>query len=124
MLRPETPRHAATGAPSSTGPPSQEKPGTPVPEVVARVLYQAWESIAYVAIAYTHERPHFALCVFELVKKSRDRQDNDQCRLSIVEALLREREHEERSLERIHAPRFGLGEAVPHPWDACPPAAA
>jgi len=60
-------------------------------EVVARVPYQAWESVAYVAITHTHSLPHFARRVFEFVKESREQQDNEQWHLLIIEELLRER---------------------------------
>lgn len=60
-------------------------------EVVARVPYQAWENVAYVAITHTHSLPHFARRVFEFVKESREQQDNEQWHLLIIEELLRER---------------------------------
>lgn len=59
-------------------------------EVVARVPYQAWENVAYVAITHTHSLPHFARRVFEFVKESREQQDNEQWHLLIIEELLRE----------------------------------
>lgn len=60
-------------------------------EVVARVPYQAWENVAYVAITHTHSLPHFARRVFDFVKESREQQDNEQWHLLIIEELLRER---------------------------------
>jgi hypothetical protein len=60
-------------------------------EVVARVPYQAWENVAYVAITHTHSLPHFARRVFEFVEESRQQQDNEQWHLLILEELLRER---------------------------------
>ncbi len=60
-------------------------------EVVARVPYQAWESVAYVAITHTHSLPQFARRVFEFVEEARHQQDNEQWHLLILEELLRER---------------------------------
>ncbi len=59
-------------------------------EVVARVPYQAWENVAYVAITHTHSLPQFARRVFEFVEESRHQQDNEQWHLLIIEELLRE----------------------------------
>jgi hypothetical protein len=59
-------------------------------ELVARVPYQAWESVAYVAITHTHSLPEFARRVFEFVEEARHQQDNEQWHLFILEELLRE----------------------------------
>jgi ubiquinol oxidase len=59
-------------------------------EVVARVPYQAWENVAYVAITHTHALPEFARRVFEFVQEARHQQDNEQWHLLIIEELLRE----------------------------------
>jgi len=56
-------------------------------EVIARVPYQAWEHVAYVAITHTHAYPDFARRVFERVKESRIQQDNEQWHLLILEEL-------------------------------------
>lgn len=42
-------------------------------EVVARVPYQAWESVGYVAVTHRYSRPAFARRVFERVRESRRR---------------------------------------------------
>ena len=47
-------------------------------EVIARVPYQAWEHVAYIAITHTHAFPDFARRVFERVKESRIHQDNSR----------------------------------------------
>ncbi len=57
-------------------------------EVVARVPYQAWEQVSYVAVTHTHGTPHFARRVFDFVKESRAQQDNEQWHLLILEELL------------------------------------
>ncbi len=56
-------------------------------EVVARVPYQAWESIAYVAMTHTSKRPDFARRVFDRARSARFEQDNEQWHLLILEEL-------------------------------------
>jgi hypothetical protein len=60
-------------------------------EIVARVPYQAWESVAYVAITHTASLPEFARRIFEFVEEARHQQDNEQWHLLILEELIRER---------------------------------
>ena len=57
-------------------------------EVIARVPYQAWEHVAYIAMTHTYARPGFARRVFEFVKESRAQQDNEQWHLLILEELV------------------------------------
>jgi ubiquinol oxidase len=56
-------------------------------ELVARVPYQAWENVAYVALTHTARRPGFARRVFDTVRTSRWEQDNEQWHLLILEEL-------------------------------------
>jgi hypothetical protein len=56
-------------------------------ELVARVPYQAWENVAYVAMTHTARQPGFARRVFERVRTSRWEQDNEQWHLLILEEL-------------------------------------
>jgi len=56
-------------------------------EVIARVPYQAWEHVAYIAITHMHPRLDFARRIFERVKESRLQQDNEQWHLLILEEL-------------------------------------
>src|SRR3972149_5235162 len=56
-------------------------------EVIARVPYQSWEHVAYIAITHTHADPDFARHVFDRVKESRVQQDNEQWHLLILEEL-------------------------------------
>jgi ubiquinol oxidase len=56
-------------------------------ELVARVPYQAWEHVAYVAVTHTSSRPGFARNIFERVQASRSQQDNEQWHLLILEEL-------------------------------------
>lgn len=57
-------------------------------ELVARVPYQAWENVAYVAVTHTAREPGFARRVFDRVRVSRWEQDNEQWHLLILEELL------------------------------------
>ena len=53
-------------------------------EVVARVPYQSWEHVAYIAMTHTHAEPHLARRIFEFVSESRHQQDNEQWHLLIL----------------------------------------
>jgi len=57
-------------------------------ELIARVPYQAWEQVAYVAITHTYENPSFARDVFARVASSRDQEDNEQWHLLILEEMI------------------------------------
>ena len=56
-------------------------------ELVARVPYQAWENVAYVAVTHTAREPDFARRIFQRVRVSRWEQDNEQWHLLILEEL-------------------------------------
>ncbi|MFQ5898170.1 MAG: alternative oxidase [Candidatus Methylomirabilia bacterium] len=53
-------------------------------EIVARVPYQAWENVAYVAMTHTHADPNFARRIFDRIKEVRIQQDNEQWHLLIL----------------------------------------
>ena len=59
-------------------------------EVVARVPYQAWESVAYVAMTHTSKNPDFARRVYDRARIARVEQDNEQWHLLILEKLTRD----------------------------------
>jgi hypothetical protein len=54
-------------------------------ELVARVPYQSWEQVAYIAITHVHEHPGLARRIYERVVESRSQQDNEQWHLLILE---------------------------------------
>jgi ubiquinol oxidase len=60
-------------------------------EVIARVPYQAWEHVSYIAMTHTYSRPHFARRVFDFVKESRHQQDNEQWHLLILEEMIQKK---------------------------------
>ncbi len=57
-------------------------------ELVARVPYQAWENVAYVAVTHTASEPGFARRIFDRVRVNRWEQDNEQWHLLILEEML------------------------------------
>lgn len=57
-------------------------------ELVARVPYQAWENVAYVAMTHTARERTFARRIFDKVRVSRFEQDNEQWHLLILEELV------------------------------------
>jgi len=57
-------------------------------ELVARVPYQAWENVAYVAMTHTAREHSLARRIFDQVRVSRFEQDNEQWHLLILEELV------------------------------------
>lgn len=57
-------------------------------EIIARVPYQAWEHVAYIAITHKYTSPNFARRIFEFVREAREQQDNEQWHLLIIEELV------------------------------------
>jgi ubiquinol oxidase len=57
-------------------------------ELVARVPYQAWENVAYVAVTHTAREHELARRIFDQVRVSRFEQDNEQWHLLILEELV------------------------------------
>ncbi len=57
-------------------------------ELVARVPYQAWEQIAFIAITHVHTRTGMARRVHDRVATSRAQQDNEMFHLLIIEELI------------------------------------
>jgi hypothetical protein len=64
-------------------------------ELVARVPYQSWEQVAYIAITHTEKHPDLARRIFDRVTESRAQQDNEQWHLLILEErIARQGAHE------------------------------
>src|SRR6185369_10926910 len=57
-------------------------------EVIARVPYQAWEQVAYVAMTHKFGEPNFARRIFDFVSEARHQQDNEQWHLLILEEMV------------------------------------
>lgn len=60
-------------------------------EVIARVPYQSWEHVAYIAMTHTYTKPNFAKRIFEFVRESRQQQDNEQWHLLILEEMVQKK---------------------------------
>jgi ubiquinol oxidase len=56
-------------------------------ELAARVPYQAWEHVAYVALTHKAAEPDFANRIFTQVRAARREQDNEQWHLLILEEM-------------------------------------
>ena len=60
-------------------------------ELVARVPYQSWEQVAYIAITHSYEHTDLARRIYGRVTQARTEQDNEQWHLLILEErILRE----------------------------------
>ncbi len=64
-------------------------------EVVARVPYQSWEHVAYIAMTHTHGEPHLARRIFDFISESRHQQDNEQWHLLILVEMISRRGQKE-----------------------------
>lgn len=56
-------------------------------EVIARVPYQSWEHVGYIAMTHTYGKPGFARRIYDFVIESRHQQDNEQWHLFILEEM-------------------------------------
>lgn len=75
-------------------------------EVIARVPYQSWEHVAYIAMTHTYGKPNFARRIFDFVKESRAQQDNEQWHLLILEEMAQKDEVEENFFLHRVLPQF------------------
>ena len=91
-------------------------------ELIARVPYQSWEQVAYIAVTHVHRDPGFARRVHERIAECRVQQDNEQWHLLLLEELVArsgkresqlfrqighdERGHKQESLAQAAASRF------------------
>ncbi len=57
-------------------------------EVIARVPYQAWEHVSYIAMTHKYREPDFARRIFDFISEARHQQDNEQWHLLILEELV------------------------------------
>ena len=62
-------------------------------EIIARVPYQAWENVAYVAVTHTSESPDMARNIHDRVVATRAQQDNETWHLLILEEMLHAHGH-------------------------------
>jgi ubiquinol oxidase len=57
-------------------------------EIIARMPYQSWEHVAYIAMTHKYRDPKFARRIFDFVAEARQQQDNEQWHLLIVEEMI------------------------------------
>ena len=66
-------------------------------ELVARVPYQSWEQVSYIAITHMHQRPGMARRIHDRIAECRAQQDNELWHLLLLEELIgRSGRHESR----------------------------
>jgi hypothetical protein len=75
-------------------------------EYIARVPYQAWERIGYLALARYHRRSALARRVFERIVQTRTEQDNEQWHLLILQDLVQRHGLRQSLLRHRLAPRL------------------
>ena len=75
-------------------------------EVIARVPYQAWEHVAYIAMTHTYAQPNFARRIFDFVAESRHQQDNEQWHLLILEEMIQMKGVRENFFLYLIVPQF------------------
>lgn len=74
-------------------------------ELIARVPYQAWEHVAYIAATHTHEELGMAKRIHERVIDVRAQQDNELWHLIILEELLARSRQPQPSLKFFWLPQ-------------------
>lgn len=75
-------------------------------EVIARVPYQSWENVAYIAMTHTYGEPNFARRIFDFVSEARELQDNEQWHLLILEEMIQQQGLKEGFLHYRLLPQF------------------
>ncbi len=75
-------------------------------EVIARVPYQAWEHVAYIAMTHKYGEPDFARRIFDFVAESRRQQDNEQWHLLILEEMIHRQGRKEGFMRYRLLPQF------------------
>ena len=60
-------------------------------EIIARMPYQAWENVAYIAITHKYSNHELARRIFDRVHESRIQQDNEQWHLLILAEQIQKR---------------------------------
>lgn len=74
-------------------------------ELIARVPYQVWEQVAYIAITHVHRRPGLARRIHDRVVEARGQQDNEQWHLFVLEELIARSGTEESRLKFFWLPQ-------------------
>jgi hypothetical protein len=64
-------------------------------ELIARVPYQTWEQVAYIAVTHVHARVELVQRIQHRVHEARAQQDNEQWHLLVLEELIADSEVDE-----------------------------
>jgi ubiquinol oxidase len=64
-------------------------------ELIARVPYQSWEQVAYIAVTHIHARVQLVQRIQDRVNETRAQQDNEQWHLLVLEELIADSEVDE-----------------------------
>ena len=75
-------------------------------EIIARVPYQTWEHVAYIAMTHTYKTPGFARRIFDFIAESRAQQDNEQWHLLILEEMTQKKGTRENFFLYLIVPQF------------------
>jgi hypothetical protein len=77
-------------------------------EIIARVPYQTWENVAYIAITHTFRKRggRFARRIFDFVQDTREQQDNEQWHLFILEETIQKKQIKENYLLYVILPQI------------------
>ncbi|MDQ2706593.1 MAG: hypothetical protein M3Z25_02685 [Actinomycetota bacterium] len=75
-------------------------------ELIARVPYQSWEQVAFVAITHVHGETDMARRIHDRIRDSRAQQDNELWHLLIVEELLARSGQPQRRLKFYWLPQL------------------
>lgn len=74
-------------------------------ELIARVPYQTWEEVAYVAVTHTHRHTDLARRIHDRVVQARAQQDNELWHLLILEERIDRSAARESSLKNFWLPQ-------------------
>ena len=74
-------------------------------ELIARVPYQTWEQVAYIAVTHMHRAPDVAKRIHELVLEARAQQDNEQWHLLILSEIIARSGRRESQLKYFWLPQ-------------------
>ena len=75
-------------------------------EIIARVPYQSWEHVAYIAMTHTYKAPGFARRIYDFIQESRSQQDNEQWHLLILEEMTQKKNLRENFFLYMVLPQF------------------
>ncbi|MCA1675924.1 MAG: hypothetical protein LC799_28380, partial [Actinobacteria bacterium] len=74
-------------------------------ELVARVPYQSWEQVSYIAITHMHQRPGMARRIHGRIAECRAQQDNELWHLLLLEELIGRSGHRESRIKFFWVPQ-------------------